>query len=342
MIDLIAKLLGKPSNLAFFLVSFFLSSKQITIYENSIVISAEKILFLESINKRSKICRLRSISTIKIYQVGNFIQRTLSAAIFAIVLIAGITLHPIGFLAVFLGITLLGTFEFYKLAKKANSSPQCVTGMLAAGILFLACFANTYLNSSSVFLLFSLTVVMIPIIELYRKKENPFANIAFTFLGLLYVALPFSLLNYMVFPFNDQQFHYEILLGVFVLIWANDTGAYLVGVNFGKHRLFERISPKKSWEGSIGGAITTIGIAWLCSIYLSDLTLIQWLIIAVIVFVFGSLGDLVESLFKRSINIKDSGNILPGHGGILDRFDAILLVSPMVFVFLQAIKEFFN
>ncbi|WP_180327173.1 phosphatidate cytidylyltransferase [Labilibaculum manganireducens] len=274
--------------------------------------------------------------------MGNFIKRTLSAAIFAIVLIAGITLHPIGFLVVFLGITLLGTFEFYKLAKKANSTPQCYTGMFAAGILFLACFANTYLNNSGIFLLFAVTVVMIPIIELYRKKENPFVNIAFTLLGLLYVALPFSLLNYMVFPFNSHQFHYEIILGVFVMIWANDTGAYLVGVNFGKHRLFERISPKKSWEGSIGGAIITLGIAWLYSNYSNDLTLIQWLVTGVIVVVFGSIGDLVESLFKRSINIKDSGNILPGHGGILDRFDAILLVSPMVFVFLQTIKEFFH
>lgn len=273
--------------------------------------------------------------------MGNFIKRTLSAAIFAIILIAGITLHPIGFLAVFLGITLMGTFEFYKLAKKANSSPQLYTGMIAAGILFLACFVTKYLNITSLFLLFSIIIVMIPIIELYRKKENPFTNIAFTLLGLIYVALPFSLLNYMAFPFDDQQFHYKIILGVFVMIWANDTGAYLVGVNFGKHRLFERISPKKSWEGSIGGAITTLIVAWLCSIYLVELTLIQWFVIGVIVVLFGSIGDLVESLFKRSINIKDSGNILPGHGGILDRFDAILLVSPMVFIFLQAIKDFF-
>ncbi|WP_321318745.1 phosphatidate cytidylyltransferase [Labilibaculum sp.] len=274
--------------------------------------------------------------------MGNFIKRTLSAAVFAIVLIAGITLHPIGFLAVFLGITLLGTFEFYKLAKKANSSPQFVTGMLAAGFLFLALFADLYLNITSIFLLLTVTIVLVPIIELYRKKENPFANIAFTLLGLLYVALPFSLLNYMVFPFNDQQFHYEIILGVFVMIWANDTGAYLVGVNFGKHRLFERISPKKSWEGSIGGAIISLGVAYLYSNFSDDLTTIEWLSTGIIVVLFGSIGDLVESLFKRSINIKDSGNILPGHGGILDRFDAILLVSPMVFVFLQAIKEFFH
>jgi len=274
--------------------------------------------------------------------VGNFIKRTFSGAIFVIILIAGICLHPIGFLVVFFGITLLGTFEFYKLVRKANSSPQIVPGLVAASLLFLACFADTYLHTSGIFLLFTITIVLLPIIELYRKKENPFTNIAFTILGIVYVALPFSLLNYMAFPFNDQQFHSEIVLGIFVMIWANDTGAYLVGVNFGKHRLFERISPKKSWEGSFGGAITTLAIAWVCSVFCNDLTLTQWFITGTIVVIFGSLGDLVESLLKRSINIKDSGNILPGHGGILDRFDAILLVSPMVFVFLQVIKEFFH
>lgn len=236
----------------------------------------------------------------------------------------------------------MGTYEFYRLARKTNSSPQTVTGLIATGLLFIACFAQNYFDKRSLFFLFTAVVVLIPIIELYRKKENPFTNIAYTIFGLVYVALPFALLNYMAFPFNDQQFHYEIVLGVFILIWANDTVAYLVGVNFGKNRLFERISPKKSWEGSIGGAAGTILIAWGISHFFSDLHLIEWLAVSIIVVIFGSLGDLVESLFKRSINIKDSGNILPGHGGILDRFDAILLVSPMVFVLLQVIKEFFN
>ncbi len=236
----------------------------------------------------------------------------------------------------------MGTYEFYQLAKKANCSPQVYIGLFVATLLFISCFAANYFSFTSIFLLIGFFLVLIPIIELYRKKKNPFTNIAFTFLGLLYVALPFSLLNYMAFPFNDQEFHFQIILGVFIMIWANDTGAYVFGVTFGKHRLFERISPKKSWEGSIGGAITTLVIAYLYSLYSHDLTLIQWLLIAIIVVIFGSLGDLVESLFKRCINIKDSGKILPGHGGVLDRFDAILLVSPMVFILLEVIKEFFH
>jgi phosphatidate cytidylyltransferase len=274
--------------------------------------------------------------------VGNFFTRALFGAIFVIVLIAGIVIHPFAFFAVFLGITLLANYEFYKLIQKSNCTPQIATGLVASAALFSSCFAYTYFNNALIFALFIPLMVLIPIIEMYRKKENPFGNIAYTFMGLLYVALPFSILNFLVFPFGDNVFHWEVLMGVFVLIWANDTGAYLVGVNFGKHRLFERISPKKSWEGSIGGAIITIGIAWLISLYANDLNLIQWIIIGAIVVVFGSLGDLVESLLKRNLNIKDSGTIIPGHGGLLDRFDALLLVSPMVFVFLQVINEFFR
>ena len=274
--------------------------------------------------------------------MGNFLTRTLFGAIFVIILIAGIVMHPIAFYAVFLGITLLASYEFYKLIQKNNCVPQVVTGLIGAALLFTSCFAYTYLNNSLLFALFVPLLVLIPIIEMYRKKDNPFGNIAYTFMGLLYVALPFSLLNFLAFPFGDNEFHWEILMGVFILIWANDTGAYLVGVNFGKHRLFERISPKKSWEGSIGGAVISLLIAWLISLYSRDLNTVQWLITGTIVVLFGSLGDLVESMLKRSINIKDSGTIIPGHGGLLDRFDAILLVSPMVFVFLQIIKEYFH
>ncbi|WP_171595743.1 phosphatidate cytidylyltransferase [Marinifilum caeruleilacunae] len=274
--------------------------------------------------------------------MGNFLTRALFGAIFVIVLVAGIIFHPIAFFAVFLGITLLASYEFYKLIQKNNCVPQIATGLIGAGLLFTSCFAYTYYNNASLFALFVPLLVLIPIIEMYRKKENPFGNIAYTFMGLLYVALPFSLLNFLVFPFGDNQFHWEILMGVFVLIWANDTGAYLVGVNFGKHRLFERISPKKSWEGSIGGAVITLVIAYLISLYTKDLNTIEWIATGVIVVVFGSMGDLVESLLKRSINIKDSGTIIPGHGGLLDRFDALLLVSPMIFVLLQVINQFFR
>lgn len=274
--------------------------------------------------------------------MNNFIKRTIFGALFVIVLLSGIVIHPLAFWFVFTGITLLGTYEFFQLIQKNSCQPQIALGMLSATLLFAACFTYAHWGITSVFSLFVLSTVFIPIAEMYRKKENPFGNIAYTFMGLLYVALPFSLLNFLVFPFGDQNYHWEILMGIFILIWANDTGAYLVGSTIGKHRLFERISPKKSWEGSIGGGVITLGIAYLCSLYPTELNTLQWIVAGLLVVVFGSLGDLVESLLKRSINIKDSGNIIPGHGGILDRFDAILLVAPVIFVFLQIISEFFR
>jgi len=274
--------------------------------------------------------------------VGEFIKRGLTAVFFVIVLIAGINIHPIGFFITFLGIALLANYEFYGLVKKTNASPQVATGLIGVVLLFAASFSHIYYGSTLLFLFLLLLVFLSFIIELYRKKENPFANIAYTLLGLVYVAIPFALLLYLVFQHGPEQFRPDIVMGVFVMIWANDTGAYLVGVNFGKHRLFERISPKKSWEGSIGGGIVTLLAAWLCSYFSQDLSLILWLSVGLIVAVVGGLGDLVESLFKRSIQVKDSGKMLPGHGGILDRFDAILIVAPVVFVFLEAVKEIFD
>ncbi len=272
--------------------------------------------------------------------MGEFIKRAFTAVLFVIVLIAGINFHPIGFIATFLGIALLANYEFYGLVKKANASPQIVTGLLGTILVFSAITSHIYCGKSLIALLLLLLLFLSFIIELYRKKDQPFANIAYTLLGLLYVVLPFALLIYLVFQNGADQFKPDIVMGIFIMIWINDTGAYLFGVNFGKHRLFERISPKKSWEGSIGGGIATILAAWGCSYFSSELSLVLWLSVGLIVAVIGGLGDLVESLFKRSIQVKDSGSILPGHGGMLDRFDAILIVAPIVFVFLEIVKEF--
>ncbi len=272
----------------------------------------------------------------------ELLTRILFGSLFGIVLILGITTHPITFFILFFTIVVLGTFEFYSLAKKNGHVPQTLMGLLGSALLFGACFLFVYFNNLVAFWVFILIVSLIPVVEMYRKKANSFGNIAYTFMGIVYVALPFSLLNFIVFPFGDVAFHWQILMGIFILIWANDTGAYLVGVNFGKHRLFERISPKKSWEGSFGGALTTLLTGFIISRYFKDLNATEWLITSAIVIVFGSLGDLTESLLKRSIKVKDSGKIIPGHGGLLDRFDAILLISPVFFVFFQVLKKYFH
>lgn len=154
------------------------------------------------------------------------------------------------------------------------------------------------------------------------------------------MALPITLLYELSF-INDNQFggeyNYQIVLGFFFLLWANDTGAYLVGRKLGRTKLFERISPKKTWEGSIGGGLMGLGIGYMNALLFPDLSLINWLVVALIVLIFGSLGDLVESMFKRSLNIKDSGKLLPGHGGLLDRFDGIFIAAPIVYTYLRFI-----
>ncbi len=188
-----------------------------------------------------------------------------------------------------------------------------------------------------VFLGFIPLVVSVFIVELFRNHHKPLQNIGATLLGIVYVSLPFALLNY--FVLNNSSFkivyNVEFLVGFFFLIWANDTGAYTFGVSLGRHKMFPRVSPKKSWEGLIGGFFTTALTAWLLSLIFYNVPILHWLAIGMISAVMGVFGDLVESMFKRSIGIKDSGKFLPGHGGMLDRFDAVLLAAPIVFVYLE-------
>ena len=176
------------------------------------------------------------------------------------------------------------------------------------------------------------------IAELYKTTGNPFQNIAITLLGICYIAVPFSLFNFLVFNHYNTSYSFGLLLCLFSFNWTNDTGAYLFGISLGKHRLFERISPKKSWEGAIGGALCVVGMAIFFSHILLCISLANWIILGLLVSIFGVFGDLVESLLKRSLNIKDSGTFLAGHGGFLDRFDAVIFSTPVFFVYLHFIS----
>jgi phosphatidate cytidylyltransferase len=202
------------------------------------------------------------------------------------------------------------------------------------------------------------TIVYLFIAELYLKHEDPIQNWAYTMLSQMYIALPFSLLNVLAFNATSQgfvAFNTLLPLSVFIFLWMNDTGAYCIGSLIGRHKLFPRISPAKSWEGSIGGAIVVLavayGIGWLDSVQVSDLdsptvlfrgmlSIPEWLGLGLVVAIFGTWGDLVESLFKRTLGIKDSGNILPGHGGMLDRFDSALMAIPAAVIYLYTLSLF--
>ena len=267
----------------------------------------------------------------------NLIKRTITGLIFVALIIGSIIWSQYSFVILFLVITILGLWEFYSLVKTTNfARPQIFTGIFSGGILFIS-MALVAMNIADLkILLINLaTIPLIFFIELFSKNKNPFTNISFSVLGIIYIALPFSLLN---FFFNTGLipgvFQYEILLGFFIILWINDIFAYLLGSAFGKHLLFKRISPKKTWEGSIGGMIFSLCAAYIISLFFKELSSIQWIIIALIIIVFGTLGDLTESMFKRSLNIKDTGNILPGHGGILDRFDAVFMAAPFVLIYL--------
>ncbi len=265
--------------------------------------------------------------------MNNFFKRTLTAGAFVAVLLGATYFSQYSFFVLFFIVTILGLWEFYTLSEKGGNTPQKVLGTIAGAFLF----------ASNAFVVFGkydyrLLVINIPVLllifiaELFRKKENPFANLAFTFLGIFYVAFPFSLLNHILTL--SGTYSYQVLFGCWFILWCNDSGAYLAGSAFGKNKLFPRVSPGKSWEGSIGGAIIAYIIAFIISGWYTGISRTDWYVIAGILVVIGTLGDLVESLYKRSLGVKDSGTLLPGHGGILDRFDSLLMAIPFVFTYL--------
>lgn len=268
--------------------------------------------------------------------MSNFLQRTITGFFFVLVLISCILYNKYSFAGLFFIITVLGTWEFYTLTKKDDVSPYRLLGTLIGGFLFLFTFLIVSQSVPRKYIILLLLASLLTFFaELYRKQKDPFKNIAFTFLGFIYVALPFSLLSLLVIDLETGLLYRgEILLGYFFILWANDTGAYLSGRWFGKNKLFERISPKKTWEGAVGGALLSIVVSVICSNFYKSINLTDWIVVSIIIVITGSMGDLVESLFKRSIDVKDSGNILPGHGGILDRFDGLLLSVPFVLAYL--------
>ena len=276
--------------------------------------------------------------------MNNLIQRTLTGIIFVAVLMGSIISGSAPFAGVFSLIVIFTTREFYLLLKQKDYEPQVLGGVVASVVLFLSTYQVLSGHSHKVLLSVNiLSIFSIFIFELFRNKKQPLKNILVTIGGVIYVGLPFALLNLIAFlPIDSVIGNYNkyILLGFFIILWANDTGAYVVGSLIGKNRLFERISPKKSWEGSIGGAFFAVGFAILMYYFTGLETAIFWVIFALSIVVFGTLGDLVESLLKRDLGVKDSGSILPGHGGFLDRFDAVLMAAPFASLSLIIVKIF--
>ena len=276
---------------------------------------------------------------------NNFIQRAVTGVLFVTVLVGCILYNPFSFGILFTIISALSVHEFARLINQNGeiSLNKTITS-LGGAYLFLALmsFCTQQSVGARVFLPYLALLLYLMITELYLKKKNPTGNWAYSMLSQLYVALPFALLNVLAFqnsPETGSVTYNPILpLSIFVFIWLSDTGAYCVGSLIGKHRLFERISPKKSWEGSIGGGAFSIASSLAFAHFFPFMSWWQWAGLATVVVIFGTWGDLTESLMKRQLGIKDSGNILPGHGGMLDRFDSALMAIPAAVVYLYALS----
>jgi len=266
---------------------------------------------------------------------SNLTQRIITALVGVAVIIFGVMFSEWTYFAVFFTICLFSLIEFYNLSGLDGMVPQKTFGTVCGLLIFCLSFfiERGDISYRYYFLIFPL-VSCVYMIKLYKKFERkPFTNIAFTFLGIFYVAVPFTLLN--IAAFEHGFYHFEVIFGCLFILWATDTGAYFAGTFFGKRKLFERISPKKSWEGAVGGALLAFVFAIVIANYFDLLAFWQWMVVASIIVVGGIYGDLVESLLKRSIEIKDSGNALPGHGGFLDRFDGLLISAPFIVAFLE-------
>lgn len=275
---------------------------------------------------------------------SNFIKRAITGVLFVAILVGCILYGVLSFGILFVIISSLTIFEYGQLinnrAEGANINK--FINMLGGAYLFLAIMAFC-INAadSKIFIPYVVLLLYLIISELYLKKENPILNWAYSMFSQLYIGLPFALLNVLAFnidsEYNTVSYNRILPLSIFIFLWLNDTGAYCIGSLIGKHRLFERISPKKSWEGSIGGGIVAIGASFVLAHYFSFMSMWEWAGLALVVVVFGTWGDLTESLLKRQLHVKDSGTILPGHGGMLDRFDSSLMAIPAAVVYIYAL-----
>jgi phosphatidate cytidylyltransferase len=276
-------------------------------------------------------------------------RRTITAVVFAAVMLAGIVIHEYGLLALMLIIHSGCMWEYYNLisSQQQYSVKQrriakyyvMIAGtflfyLLGTGFRFLP-FVNDYLY-------FFITPILLGylVLELFLKSASPLSNAALNIMGVIYISLPLSMAVF--FPYIKENTSWfpdrcGIILCIVLLVWANDTMAYFTGSLFGKHKMFPSISPKKSWEGFFGGLIFSMFTGWILSMYFHQLNAIEWITVGMIVSAFGTTGDLVESMIKRIAGVKDSGSILPGHGGFLDRFDAFIFCIPFVFIFYMII-----
>ena len=276
--------------------------------------------------------------------MSNMVTRALTGSLIVATILGGIYYDRSSFVGLFFVITTFGLWEFYTLAEKGGMAPQKLLGTIAGAAFFVISSMYILRMIPLVYLLVIMPLMfLILIAELYRKSESPLVNISITLSGIFYLSIPMVLLSYLSYPpayglRDNYDYNPNILIGFFLILWTNDTFAYLVGKTLGKRKLFESVSPKKTWEGSFGGAVFSIVLAYFLVRFFPELRKRDWLVVAGIIVLFSNLGDLIQSKFKRSVYVKDSGNLLPGHGGILDRFDGVYLAAPFVYTYIRYLQ----
>jgi phosphatidate cytidylyltransferase len=275
----------------------------------------------------------------------NVLIRTISGTLFLIIMMLGILLHPIGFVLLQALIVVIMMVEFFRLIWGGNNLIQQVVAIATGlGLLLLTA------GAIHAYVLLPLPLLIF-LIQLYKKDNQPYTIVAQSMLAVVYIALPIALWSYLVYPStsitSEITFDGHILLGCFIILWSCDVGAYIFGVLFGrnsKYKLFPSLSPHKSWAGFVGGFITAVSAGYLMYLYIFPLnpyhsiSILHAIILSIVICLFGTWGDLVESQLKRSLGVKDSGKIMPGHGGLLDRFDAALLAIPMALFYLKIVN----
>jgi phosphatidate cytidylyltransferase len=262
--------------------------------------------------------------------VQNLITRTITGITSIILIIGSLILHPGAFsLLVFL-IMIAAHLEYFHLIRQKISLPHHLLLLIGSSAIFIMAWFACFSFITPMFLFLAPVVILfIFIAELFRNKPDPLNNIAYTLFPLLYITIPLITVFMLASPMvTGDGPHWQLAFGFMAILWIDDTFAYFTGSLIGRHKLFERISPKKTWEGSIGGALFSLIMAFVLSLFFHQLNTWQWMIGAFIITVFGTLGDLTESQLKRSLQVKDSGHFFPGHGGVLDRIDSGLFAAP--------------
>ncbi|MCT4582554.1 MAG: phosphatidate cytidylyltransferase [Flavobacteriales bacterium] len=277
--------------------------------------------------------------------MNDLTKRIITGILFVVVLLLAITTNKYTLAGLFYIVSMAGLYEFYMLMEQVSFKPKKSAAMIVGSIIYgiIVMYSFGEFNFAYLLFIFPLLVTLVAL-ELFRKSKDPVTNIAFSVMGILYVVIPLAILNFFAYDptyynemdINTNNYSSLLLVGFFVIQWANDSGAYLFGSLLGKYKLFERISPNKTWEGFYGGAILAVITGIIFGQFFDGKT-IHWIIVALIIVIFGTLGDLTESQIKRSCGVKDSGNLLPGHGGILDRFDGVLFSAPFVLAYLQLV-----